>query len=61
MREIFVLRDGSLIITRRRATKREGERQVKFYPYKKGEGARNVLAMLKGGHNKFLGSFYTAA
>ena len=24
---------------------------VKFYPYKK--GGRKVLAMLKGGHNKF--------
>ena len=50
------LREWSLII-RRGATKQEGGRQVKFYPYKKGD--RNVLAMMKvcvwggGGHNKF--------
>ena len=31
--------------------------QVKFYPYKK--GGRRVLAMLKGGHKQFLGSFST--
>ena len=30
---------------------------VKFYPYEKG-GTEKVLAMLKGGHNKFWGSFY---
>ena len=29
---------------------------VKFYPYEKG-GAETVLAMLKGGHKKFWGSF----
>ena len=34
------------------ATKREGGGHVKFYPYEK------VLAMLKGGHKKFWGSFY---
>ena len=27
---------------------------------KRGGGAENVLAMLKGGHNKFWGSFYTS-
>ena len=39
------------------ATKREGG-HVKFY--EKG-GAEKVLAMLKGGHKKFWGSFYTVA
>ena len=33
---------------------------MKFYPYEKG-GAEKVLAMLKGGHNKFWGSFYVVA
>ena len=31
---------------------------MKFYPYEKGGGAEKVLAMLKGGHTKFWGSFY---
>ena len=32
---------------------------MKFYPYERGGGAEKVVAaMLKGGHNKFLGSFY---
>ena len=33
---------------------------VKFYPYKKGGGAKTVLAMLKrgGGTNKFCRSLY---
>ena len=34
---------------------------MKFYPYEKGGGAEKVLAMLKGGHNNFLGSFYAGA
>ena len=34
---------------------------MKFHPYKKGGGAEKVLAMLKGGHKKFWGSFYTVA
>ena len=35
---------------------------VKFDPYEKGGGgAEKVSAMLKGGHNKFWGSFYTVA
>ena len=29
--------------------------------YKMGGGAETVLAMLKGGHNKFWGSFYVLA
>ena len=29
---------------------------MKFYPYEKG-GAKKDLAMLKGGHKKFWGSF----
>ena len=39
------------------ATKREGGGHTKFYPYEKG-GAEKVLAVLKGGHKKFWGSFY---
>ena len=35
-----------------------GAREVS--PLRKG-GAEKVLAMLKGGHNKFWGSFYTVA
>ena len=36
---------------------------MKFYPYEKGggEGGWKVLAMMKGGHNKFWGSFYAVA
>ena len=35
---------------------------VKSYPYEmRGGGARKVLAMLKGGHTKFWGSFYVVA
>ena len=36
---------------------------VKFYPYKKkgGRGVGKALAILKGGHNKFWGSFYAVA
>ena len=30
---------------------------MKFYPFKK-RGAEELLAMLKGGHKKFWGSFY---
>ena len=34
---------------------------MKFYLYEKAEGAEQVLAMLKEGHTKFLGSFNTEA
>ena len=35
---------------------------MKFYPYAKGGGgAEKVLGMLKGGHEKFWGSFYAVA
>ena len=35
---------------------------MKFSPYLKGGGGtEKVLAMLKGGHNKCWGSFYTVA
>ena len=37
--------------------KGRGGGHVKFYPYEKGGGAEQVLAMLKGGHKKFWGSF----
>ena len=33
---------------------------MKFYPCEKG-GAEKVLAILKGGHKKFWGSFYAVA
>ena len=45
----------------------EGELQngggghVKFYPCEKGGGRKKVLAMLKGRHKKFGGSFYAVA
>ena len=38
-----------------------GGGHVKFYPYEKGGGAEKVLAMLKGGHKRFMGSFYVVA
>ena len=35
---------------------------MKFYPYGRGGGgAEKVLAMLKGGHKTFYGSFYVVA
>ena len=50
------VRDWSLITGRGGATKREGgAREV--LPLRKGR-AEKVLAMLKGGHKKFWGSFY---
>ena len=36
-----------------------GGGHVQLYPYEK--GSRKVLAMLKGGHKKFWGSFYVVA
>ena len=54
-----VLRDWSLI-TGRGGYKTGGGWHVKFYPYEKG-GAENVLAILKGGHKRFWGSFYAVA
>ena len=42
-------------------TKREERGHVKFYPYEKRGGTENVLAMLKGGHKLFWGSFYVVA
>ena len=41
------------------ATKREGATR-EVLPLQKG-GAETVLAMLKGGHNKFWGRFYVVA
>ena len=34
---------------------------MKFYPCEKGGGTEFFLAMLKGGHKHFLGSFYMVA
>ena len=39
------------------ATKCEGG-HAKFYPCEKGRGVANILAMLKGGGNKFWGSSF---
>ena len=62
---MYEVRDWSLITGRRGYKTREvGVGQVKFYPYAKGGGgggAEKVLAMLKGGHKKFWGSFNTGA
>ena len=56
------LRDWSLITGRGWGYKtRGGGGYVKFYPYEKGEGAEKVLAILKGGHKKFWGSFCAVA
>ena len=41
--------------------KGRGGGHVKFYRQKKGGGAEKVLAMLKGGHNKFWDSLYVVA
>ena len=55
------LRDWSLITGRGGGGyKTGGGGHVKFYPYEKG-GAGKVLAILKGGHKKFWGSFYVVA
>ena len=56
---MFKLRDWSLITGRGGLQNGRGG-HVKFYPYKKG-GAQKVIAMLKGGHKKFWGSFYAVA
>ena len=56
----IVIRDWSLITGRGwGATKREGV-HVKFYPYEM-RGAEQVLAIIKGRHKKFWGSFYPVA
>ena len=52
--------DWSLITGRGGGYKTGGWGHMKFYPYEKG-GAEKVLAMLKGGHKKFWGSFYVVA
>ena len=60
MCDMTSFRDWSLITGRGGGglQKREGG-HMKFYPYEK--GAEKVLAMLKGGHNKFWGSFCVVA
>ena len=55
-----MVRDWSLITGRGGGVKTGGW-NVNFYPYKKRGGAEKVLAMLKGGHNKFWGSFNAGA
>ena len=58
------IRDWSLITGRGGGLQHgRGRGHVKFYPDEKGGGggAEKVLAMLKGGHKKFWGSFYAIA
>ena len=55
---LMILRDWSLITGRGGYKMGGGERGV--LPLRKGR-AEKGLAMLKGGHNKFWGSFYTVA
>ena len=59
MISLCLVRDWSLI-TGRGLQNGRGGGACEFYPYKKG-GAEKVLAMLKGGHKKFWGSFYAVA
>ena len=62
--KITTSRDWSLITERGGGGLQNGRGggHVKFYTYKKGGGgAEKVLAMLKGGHKKFRGSFYAVA
>ena len=57
-----ILRDWSLITGRGGGYKMGGGGHVKFYSIRKGGGGGGeVLAMLKGGHKKFRGSFYAVA
>ena len=56
------IRDWSLIMGRGGGpTKREGVGAREVLPLRKGGGAENFLAMLKGGHTKFWGSFNAVA
>ena len=55
----YLLGDWSLITGRGGATKQEG-RACEVLPLQKG-GVEKVLAMLKGGHKMFWGSFYVVA
>ena len=56
---LMSLRDWSLI-TGRRGGYKTGGRACEVLPLRKG-GTEKVLAMLKGGHKKFWGSFYAVA
>ena len=60
VQQTAALRDWSLITGRGGLQNGRGGGHVKFNPYEKG-GAEKVLAMLKGGHKKFWGSFYAVA
>ena len=56
----FRLRDSSLITGRGGGYKTGGGGACEVLPLRKGVSER-VLAMLKGGHKKFRGSFYVVA
>ena len=56
---LCIVRDWSLITGRGGATKREGGAREVLALRKR--GAENVLAILKGGHNKFWGNVYAVA
>ena len=55
------LRDWSLITGRGGGLQNGRGGTLSFTPTKKGGGAEKVLAVLKGGHKKFWGSFYAVA
>ena len=60
---VFTVKEWSLIKGREGLQNGRVGGQVKFYPYKKRGGGRSgkVLAILKGGHKQFWGSFNTGA
>ena len=53
--------DKGLVTNYREGGYKMGGGHLKFYPYEKGGGGRKVLAMQKGGHTQFWGSFYAVA
>ena len=57
---LSLIRDWSLITGRGGGLQNGSGGHMKFYPYEKGV-AKKVLAMLKGQHKKFWGSFYAVA
>ena len=60
LKEMCILHDKGLVTNYGEGGYQQEGGHVKFYPYEKG-GAKKVLAMLTGVHNKFWGRFYTLA